>query len=1541
MRQMSVKHVKLLCQGLGKTAFIPGERQQRQLALSQLFQLLWSTCHDPQHIEWRDPRPLRPIYLHLIKSCAPGICLQFEQVALRSISKRDYQQLLFDFQHNAYQAQILAEHFGPPVKEGVPPADLFSILNTIRPFLKSSKPDFLLQVFENVVTGGPTRFNAHPRDILDNLAILLLSKLQTRRNALGLKLHIWDLIFNSYMKYPHFATDTYRPQWERYLHYAVSWWKWAKSPGSQAHALRVLTRLLEVIRPDEHRLTLGGITTCLIRAKLPAPRRGELFTLIMRHCRRFGVDFGATTITEEDRDKLRAVKDVNMCEIFTLLPPAEGRRLLEAYLLPEKPSGFFVRPFTYPRSILRLAEGPNSERVDLEILHCYLRHQASGETQGVEDLAKVRMDKAKQSRDWEGRAFWAKSALFLSIASGDVGVYSRTLAWAARFHKDHKIVAAMYAKDVLGTREGIPLLAGVPMQSQLHLRPLAAVREHIKQGNKIVSQLLGLVRDGLNEPGIAISTWSYVTTGGLAADMFKMRARFANGFQDHHRLHDETMGSIVWEPTITMLLEVEAFALQDSHIQHNFCHPAGIVGSDQVEAEKMRPHVWKFFDELAMARNRLWADVRAMRCPKVLDLPEIWPSGLPTHFLVRNDSGARFDSGNLPYLFCRAEEVFLMDPSQALAPLPDDPGIRLAIGRFVESFEFCLRTYLGCEDYDVTMRVERSEMFWDQVTTVLTGDRMTKEEADIFWRQWVKGWEHLNDDKVKHERSGKDEVTAKPRYLDPVCLDVMLKEQAMSNSTIGELFEVREWPKYTCINPVAVKKGSSSSSQNLEDQDKDKKALVASAMATLDTMFGTGRQTTTTDLSGQSTRETEVEFADAIGILSRYPDVIPAAGLRYIARHALEKKSLPHQAASLVKLVVKSRRPWEACSLICAIVTAEQDYSRFHRQLLTPGLLNRLPAQRAEDFIQMVGEGIASSLEAPKRMAESEGSGSGQPNVKITTVKLLAEILRTTRAVHVQTATAILMRIFRSAKHIDIRAAVIHSLLDAFDKAAHDELRETILVALRDNAVDVAASIDERFPMSDEDWSKAEEGQRLPEVPQATGRNKQRDMRPISSILIGHLKTLQSRHASWTGRWCSEIVESILVKSIKNNNRWTKLFLEINGIEKNVEAYRLTPFSVDPTLLTDHLETNYIRFLTGEMLEILRRAAVFQVSPGKCTRKRIEAVRAKDSLVGGENARNHWSSSCTKGYKSTEPPPFVFKVARLLEDPPQWLPQSTAGYRLSVSTLQSLLTQVMEAAVMEYPASKGLFDKLTTGVLFRFILSGGEKRTLKAYRVWKDNLLPVAERVFRKVVDETRACSRTGPPRPLPEIFPYLVYMLPFPSTMFNPNEEPADRGEIFRLCRDIFARVDGLCLNAVVGGEPYHSHWKTLMGFVCKDPGGFNKEWMGRGVISSRDFLRMAVALWDMEEESTSDASYRKLRTGLVFEMVNELIRRADYSLDPRLEDRDEVLRGVREMVDVWEDSEKVWIRTMALETKDSLKDSDSASDLRETVEDSWGAFS
>ncbi|KAM7212953.1 hypothetical protein V8F06_011657 [Rhypophila decipiens] len=1536
MRGISVKHVKLLCQGLGKTAFIPGARGERQRAFSKLFQLLWADDQDSQNTEWHDPRPLRPIYLHLIKSCTAEICLQFEPEALQYIPKRGYKQLLHGFQPAAYTDQILAELLGP-VEEGTPPANLFKKLNPIRPFLKSARRNFVLEVFRKVIHAGPTRFDAHPRDMLDFFVDPLLSKCNPGRTTL----HIWHLIFLSFQKYPHFVHDMYRPQWEGYLNHAISWWKWASS--SQA-PLERLKQLLELIRPDEHGLTLGGIASLLIRAKVPAPRRGELFCLIMRHYRRFGmIDFESSTMSEEDNAKLRAIKDINMCEIFTFLPPDHGLRLLEVYLLPEKPAGFFVRPFTYPRSILRLAQGPNSERVDLEILHCYLRHQASGKTQDVEDLVKVRMDKAKQSRDWEGRAFWAKSALFLSIASGDVGVYSRALAWAARFHKDNKTVAALYAKDVLGTREGIRLVAGVPMKAQLHLGPLAAVREHIKQGNQIVSQLIGLVRDGLNEPGIAISTWSYVTTGALAADMFKMRARFANYFQDHHCLHDATMGSIVWEPTITMLLEVEAFALQDSHLTHNFCHPAGIVGLDQVEAEKMRPHLWNFFDELARARDRLWADVRAMRCPKVLDLQGIWPCGLPTQFLVRNDCGARFESERLPYLFRRAEGVLSMDTSQTLAPLPDDGEMRRAIGGFVENFEFCLRVYLDREDYDWTTRVERSQMLWDQVTTVLTGDRMTKEEAEIFWRQWVKGWEHLKDDKLKHETWEKDEVAGKPRYLDPVCLDVLLGEQAMSNSTISQLFEAREWPKYTCIDPPAVKKGSSSGGQKLEDQDEKKEALVASAMATLNTMFGTGRQTKTTDSS-------EVEFADATCILSRYPDVIPAAGLRDIARQALEKKSQPYQATSLVKLVVKSRRPWEACSLVCDIVTAYQDYSGFHRQLLTPGLLNRLPAQRAENFIQMIGEGIASNLEAPKRIDEAEGSGSGQPNVKITTVKMLAETLRTTRAVGVGTCTVILMRIFSVAKHIDIRAAVIQSLLDAFDKAADDELRETIIDALCDTAVEVAASIDERFPMSDEDWSKAEKDQRLPEVPQASWRNNSpRDLRPISSLLMGHLKTLESRHPDWIGRWCREIVAGILVKSIKNNNRWMRLFLKMNGIDMGGgDGKPLTPFPVDPTLLNDHLETNYIQFLTGEVFEILKGAALFQIRPPEHIHRIIEAVRAKEVIVGGNNAKNHWGSSCIKGYKSTEPPRFVAKVATLLQDPPQWLPTSATGDRISVVHLQEFLYCVMNGAVMEYPSSRLLFDKLTTGVLFRFILSGGgEKRTLKAYQMWRENILPVARRVVQTVksIGSSHEWRDDSPserrPRSLPDMFPYALYMLQFPSTMFNLDENSADGDEINRLGADVFTLVDDLCRQAVVKGVPYHRRWKILTEFVCKDPGGLDKEWMGRGVVSSGDFLRIAAALWGMNEESACRAPYRKLRTGLVLELVNKLIRGADYPLDRTLEDREEVLRRIMEMVEVWEDSKEVWIQEMALETKGVLEDSVMRAKVGETVEDSWGLFS
>jgi hypothetical protein len=155
---------------------------------------------------------------------------------------------------------------------------------------------------------------------------------------------------------------------------------------------------------------------------------------------------------------------------------------------------------------------------------------------------------------------------------------------------------------------------------------------------------------------------------------------------------------------------------------------------------------------------------------------------------------------------------------------------------------------------------------------------------------------------------------------------------------------------------------------------------------------------------------------------------------------------------------------------------------------IVSGVFERMDAMSARDEGGVGGE--KKSREAFDEEATQEGAGESKnkekrPFVKVTTIKMLAELLRNTEFVDGDLAFGVLSKLLEKAKHVDVRTSTVKSLLSMLSDASTG-LAEQILSAL-ESIVPIAGNLDEREPITEDAWKTAEDTLALPEYPDASG----------------------------------------------------------------------------------------------------------------------------------------------------------------------------------------------------------------------------------------------------------------------------------------------------------------------------------------------------------------------------------------------------------------------------------------------------------------------
>ncbi|KAH8893399.1 hypothetical protein GQ53DRAFT_627958, partial [Thozetella sp. PMI_491] len=588
---------------------------------------------------------------------------------------------------------------------------------------------------------------------------------------------------------------------------------------------------------------------------------------------------------------------------------------------------------------------------------------------------------------------------------------------------------------------------------------------------------------------------------------------------------------------------------------------------------------------------------------------------------------------------------------------------------------------------------------------------------------------------------------------------------------------------------------------------------------------------------------------------------------------------------SMVKSIASSSQPTLACPFIRElIVDGDNNNSAWHRQLFNVGFLSYIPPKAARAFLYDMVNAIRDRLieqnarrvkpkqapetATPKSTTLVKATSEAAPReryVKVTTVKMMAEVLRDVRYIDMTSACDVLIGLLPHARHVDIHIAVVESLLATLaDPASPGELRGKILDALDGNTIPVAAELSERNPMTKEDWAAAAASTEapLPEVTEGT------EMPPILALLVEKERSapLSEEDKSRLAR----LVMSVLEQSASNNARWMSLFLKKHDFRLD-PGVELPKAPVKLGMLTE-LFLHWTQYMPESAFEMLKGVVLTNLRPPQCIDKITTAVRINKDLASS-NAGKHWLSQ----FANSGPAALrlgALDSAVVLHRPEQDV-KSKIQDGITFPMLQRFVLSVADVLIDSSDAQ--LLETLCTQLCVNRDGSGDGPKSRLFYDSWKAHSLPVLRETISRVEKSTPA----GFDRVRPNSFLLRIRALQAP---YFDREVPSPPAEV----ADFISELSGLVSYLAARRLPYHEDWAELKNTVLNMSG-------------RSDFADFAARLGDLEDV---DLAALTLADYLRVELASSLLLAAGQPREPGVPD------AVREMVANWRQCEVEGIR-------------------------------
>ncbi|KAF1832327.1 hypothetical protein BDW02DRAFT_590517 [Decorospora gaudefroyi] len=1055
------------------------------------------------------------------------------------------------------------------------------------------------------------------------------------------------------------------------------------------------------------------------------------------------------------------------------------------------------------RSVLGMTSSSAGSDGDPDLYHIHLL-SLNGKNEEARVLAteslNTRKKKAASTSQPEERAFYAKSSLYIAIASGSLEILKQTLDWTKRFIGDPLVLRELHMEWYPDEAER--LLSGVPEPITKSLT-LADLHQRVEMSNSILASLFDTVCSASREPSFSSNHWKGVF--GLCFDSIRRRIELTSELKKRLHASKEELYDCLWKGTIPTLIAMEAKANAEGNEKLQANHLEGIMayhyGSSSMRLKDIDVSSYTFMDNLARARDDLWCRLRSSVHPLVLTLPEPLPHGLPVQYLTASWYMDVQDlDKHTPYIASRVHETLFPDPAAALQVASSDYETQAAIGVFVDSYQDALQRYIPniCERAEKHRRAQKA---WEYAIGPLSRGRMNEEEAVRFWKNktpvglknWPPGhsinhtratWPLIPKTDDPHTSCEWNPFTSVPphsRNLDePTYLDLSLAvlDVTHPNPTIYHTLDV--------VSPeVPAEEGNESTIWSSKCDMGE--GGVLSALLYLNAKYvadcrllakpfpcADDARYPALYLDEEFLSSDELNPLEAVRNIRGNIGTIPPSLLEQVARNVIKAldgakpntstyTTLHEVALLLIVRLGESDEPALAMRLAIRTILDRPKSSSWHRQLLSPSFLRRLPASKAKTCIDTFAHDVILTLKAKKNTKEKregdniqEGSHSS-PYVKITAIKFMVQLLHDGNLVGIDQSLSLLSAISETDPHVDVRVSIVKCLLELLKVSS--PRHSSHVLALLESAVPLAGSLNERQPLTEDMWAQSEEDLLLPD------RLKDIAASPVLDALITHFHHSES-DVNDLQPFVERIILPVLGRLKKQTARWVSLFLRKYGVEDHAQLLsQFPPLPRDP-LVNERLlavEDSRLSCLPRAVLEEYVTFITFNVAPPAPIRALNNRLR-KDHTVNSRTEVQTWLSLYGKGLDALDAL-YSFGLISLLAH----VSESPDGTCMTARVIQEQFLKLFTAVLWNDTPT---YVKLTHCVCWEILSSYSLSE-----HWWTPHGKPILEAMISYVNTlRTRDWERDQNRKPsvLPDTFSWRLLLLDYPWP--SSNDKATDR---------------------------------------------------------------------------------------------------------------------------------------------------------------------
>ena len=1487
LAKFSVNHVREFSKRLGRCSTSTPMREERQALVTELMYSLASRFFpDAAKVQNPDERPLWKSYAELVYACTPEA--RDAWIQEKNLPELDMFRVM-QTNTDHYQQQCLKKAMA-----GEKDLHIYSELFVTLP-KKMSEVDptvpqnmefaalFLETLVEHdiklVKSGGERKLGAAFATTIRRLARRDISKdfaLETV-NLISrcVKQHVVEEASSFSANYTEYVTDLAR--------------LWMRSPDAYEAPLS------ELLKVDD-RINLPGLAQII--SAVPRMMRYRLlrWLVVTQH-----------DIDIDNADQLPRLRGQIPWGLFAALPKPEARDLVDRMIPIKGEYGVWLNTDEIVPELPPV-------NIKLDLLRYHLTDDDSVRFKDATLKTAQYQRSSEKERDAEKRMNWAIGAGHVTVMSGSLDLVKEFFVWARHFNRD-PLVSQLYGADTLLTKAGmLSLLSGIPeipvVDSSRDL-----ISTNVRKGNEIALLLLETAVMCQNEPSFYATHWSMVQH--LFADIFQVRLQRVRRLRSRLGLSEDESREIVWTPMLDAVLQAETLGVDDRNqaLQFNDMYGPLFVWRD-VDIKNPDPSGLWFINELAVRRDAFWKRHRCNINTSVMTIEAPWPRGLPVQALLTAHINGKPTAEGLPFVMERAKSVIFMPREDVLRALPEGKEDRAAIGCFVDDYRFALKLYIsGCDKQE---QRRRSVAAWHYATTQLSEPRLSPQEAILYWQGVFTDAEvpipilthdftslpilpkvDVYDVKSEWNPDFGPHVNIKDRELIPTSLDC-----------VAALDCLADYPKgYTVYDKFVVPRLSINRSQvpgfwdlvqcrsSIAFDARD--GFIAAGLLLIDALSRADSKILAEPFPRDSARFPAVfldtDFVENQQSFNTFPPKFlnhtPPVLLEQLTAALIAKLSAsPNPPPALVKwsfttlkLLAWSDDPSLAIPHIVHVMIDLPEHSSWHRVMLHPGVLKRLSTHQSKTLVSTLAEAINEKSRQRKqasaiRPTTVEGDSHGEPTsaayVKITTVKLLAQLVRNAEFIGEESAVEVLVRMFTEATHIDIRAAIVDSLLSIVETTTTSSIEKDIMTTLETKVVPFAAEMSESSPMTEQRWAECEEECEPPVV---------EVQKPARDSLLAFVERSRwKRDEVRTRELVRRLLLPLIENSTANGQRWLKIILRANNA---MDLYPSVPRAFGCYELLKHLLEKFPAHMPAAYYNDLHGLLIFFATASKEYQDLNAYVNKVDLPPVGY-------PSYLRLLRNDDPQTRDPNTAEILKTVIFATAEDAVSHNLlTPSQLQAHERQMIDIRLVQFDQDAKLWEALV--FTYNTPLSRAE-----AYQVaWYTYCRPLVEYIVSRI-DATRTPEwQQNPerqPARLPDAFPFRLSLLTYPSRPWRKDAEQ-------ELRRDKFVvEVRGLVEQLAGSGRPYHAHFELVVAAAKKC---YEKDW--------------AFIAWQLgalrEEQTGKELGLAEL---LRVELADRLLQGAKQPVS------DDVMTGVKGMLAVWRSCLDEAVRDRGLVTTALLRE-------------------